>query len=104
MTVPLTLPRLRTLFNLPWLLLISGIVFTISHTALMLALTPLGEPDIVFRIQLLFTKAADYQAQFSAWESAGVLGAYKAHLILDALHPVWYGTFGTCVLAVLFSR
>lgn len=104
MTVPLTLPRLRTLFNLPWLLLVSGIVFAISQTALALTLVPLGEPETLFRVQLLFTTAADYQAQFSAWESAGVLGAYEAHLILDALHPVWYATFGTCVLAVLFSR
>ncbi|AJD49025.1 hypothetical protein S7S_13065 [Isoalcanivorax pacificus W11-5] len=104
MTVPLTLPRLRTLLNLPWLMLVSGIVFIISQTALALTLVPLGEPEILFRVQLLFTTAADYQAQFNAWEAAGVLGAYEAHLILDALHPVWYATFATCVLAVLFSR
>lgn len=104
MTVPVTLSRLRVLLNLPWLLAVSGIVFLLSQTALALTLMPLGEPDILFRVQLLFTSAADYQAQFAAWQEAGVLGAYEAHLILDALHPVWYATFASCLLAVLFSR
>lgn len=104
MTVPLTLGRLRTLFNLPWLLAVSGIVFVLSQIALALTLSPLGGPDAMLRVQLLFTTAAEYQAQFSSWQEAGVLGAYQAHLIIDALHPVWYATFATCLLAILFSR
>lgn len=104
MTVPLTLGRLRILFNLPWLLAVSGIVFLLSQIALALTLAPLGGPEAILRVQLLFTSAAEYQSQFSSWQDAGVLGAYQAHLIVDALHPVWYATFATCLLAMLLSH
>lgn len=103
MTVPLTTARLRTAFNLPWLLCISGLVFLLSQTLLGLAFAPLGGPDTLLRIQLGFTSAEAYQAQFQAWDEAGLLGVYQAHFLLDALHPFWYAIFGTCALAVVFS-
>lgn len=104
MSTPCTLMRLRDRLNLPWLALLSGVVFLLSQTLILLTLAPLDDPSALLRMQLTYTSAEQYLAQFAAWEHDGMLYAYRDHLLPDTLHPLWYGLFASTLLAIVLSR
>jgi hypothetical protein len=63
---------------------------------------PLGSD--MLRLQCLGFSADDYRQMLRGWQDAGVLGAYRAHFLLDDVHWIWYSLFFTAVLCRLFER
>ncbi|RIK92068.1 MAG: hypothetical protein DCC71_24685 [Proteobacteria bacterium] len=85
-----------------WLVAVSGAVFAASQLAIAAILRPVS-PEIL-RFQCTALRADDVRRTFAAWEASGALAAYRAHFALDRVHPLWYASFATALLARLFER
>ncbi len=72
-----------------WVLIFFGLVFLVSETVIVTILYPTGLTDFV-RLQSAGFSAADYLEQFHHWQAAGVLPFYRAHLVVDRWHWIWY--------------
>ena len=93
----------RRLAALPgWLVAMLAVAYAISQATILAILHPLG-PSIA-KLQCCAFTADAYIATFRAWESAGVLSAYRAHFVLDDVHWIWYSLLATALLCRLFER
>lgn len=81
------------------LLALFGGVYLISQGVIAILVHPLGT-DRMVGLQLTGFTAADYLATFGAWETAGSMPFYRAHLIFDDLHWIWYAIALSVLLAL----
>jgi hypothetical protein len=98
----LSLPRLRDEAAATWILVLSGVVFAVSQITILMIVAPLGGPTML-RLQCLGFHASDYISVFDQWQAAGLMPFYRAHLVLDDFHWVWYTVFFTAALARVFN-
>jgi len=66
----MTLARVRSAFNAPWIALVFGTIYVLSQTALCLMIAPLGT-GAVLRMQCTFFSAGDYVAYFGELRQRG---------------------------------
>lgn len=99
----MTLARVRSAFNAPWIALVFGTIYVLSQSALGFMIAPLGT-GAVLRMQCTFFSAADYVAYFGELRQRGLLDVYASHLLLDRLHPIWYVLCAVSWLATLMER
>jgi len=81
------------------LLALFGGIYLVSQTVIAILVHPLGTDQMV-GLQLTGFSAADYRDTFGAWEAAGRMPFYHAHLIFDDLHWLWYAIAGSVLLAL----
>lgn len=94
---------LRTHLAHGWIVILFGAIYLTSQVIIGLVLEKIGGPNIL-ALQVTGFSAADYIDTFSAWEQAGVMGAYHAHLVFDGVHPFWYAILMAATLAVLMEK
>jgi len=75
-----------------------GAIYLASQWAILTIIEPL-DPAKVLALQTTFS-ADQFRAIEQGWQSAGVLGAYWRHFILDFPHPIWYGLLSAACLAL----
>ena len=102
MPIGLSLEILRHRFDQEWIVVMAGIAYLVSQVTILIILGPIAET--MFRLQLSGVSAADYISVFGAWQESGEIAFYRAHLILDDIHWVWYAIFFTALLSLLFNR
>jgi hypothetical protein len=101
-TRALELARLRAALDHTWLVAAFAGAYAISQATILVVLEPLGSS--VAELQCLGFTAAEYLAVFRHWEVTGGMDAYRAHLVLDDVHWVWYAGLFTALLCRLFER
>jgi hypothetical protein len=98
----LSLDRLRKEISATWILVVFGVAFAVSQLTMIVIIHPLGGPAFL-QLQCFGFVAADYLDAFARWQSAGVMELYRAHLIVDDAHWIWYSVFFTAALARFFE-
>ncbi|MBI1238633.1 MAG: hypothetical protein GC199_04750 [Alphaproteobacteria bacterium] len=78
----------RTLASWPLFLLFAGI-YVVSQIIIAVLVHPLDSARMV-ELQVTGYSVADYQRAFAIWQEAGVFAFYRAHLIFDDVHWIWY--------------
>jgi hypothetical protein len=102
MTLSAAMPRLtraRELLAHKGLLALFGSIYLVSQVVIAVLVHPLGTRRMV-GLQLSGFSAADYRSTFAAWEAAGTMPFYRAHLIFDDLHWIWYAIALSAFLAL----
>lgn len=92
------LERARALLSHKGLLALFAGIYAISQLVIAILVHPLGTPRMV-GLQLTGFTAADYASTFAAWEAAGVMPFYHAHLVFDDVHWIWYAIALSALLA-----
>lgn len=65
-----------------------SLIYLVSQAVIGAILHPLGAVNVI-RAQT--TLSAETWLSFArAWESAGLLYRYRAHFLVDFIHPLWY--------------
>ncbi len=98
------MPRLakaRELLAHKGLLALFGSIYLVSQVVIAILVHPLGTQQMV-SLQLSGFSAAEYARVFAAWEAKGSMGFYRAHLVFDDLHWIWYAiTLSACLALAL---
>lgn len=84
-----------------WLVASFGAAWLASQTAILVLLSPIA-PGL-WRLQTRVSSAEETLAILQGWEERGVLGAYRAHFVLDDFHWLLYAGFFTTLLCRLFE-
>ncbi len=66
-----------------------GSVYVVAQLVIAILVHTLGTRRMV-ELQPTGFSAAEYARAFAAWEAAGTRPFYRAHLIFDDLHWIWY--------------
>lgn len=98
---PLT--DLRTHLAHGWLVILFGVIYVISQTIIISLLEQIGGP-LILTLQVTWFTAADYVATFSEWDAAGLMEIYRAHLVFDDFHAIWYAVLMAATLATLMKN
>ncbi len=93
------LRSMRAVLSHKGLLALFGAIYVVSQVIIATIVDPLV-PERMVGLQVTGFTPADYIAVFSAWEGEGVMTFYRAHLIFDDIHWVWYTVFLTVCLAL----
>lgn len=97
------LSNLRHFFDAVWLLPVTGLLFVLSQASLGSIFDRIGTGELL-NMQVSFFHAQDYLDYFANLRERGLLDIYASHLLIDNLHPLWYGPFSLALLAVLMNR
>lgn len=92
------LARTRELLAHKGLLALAGGVYVVSQAVIAILVHPLGTRRMV-ALQLTGFSAAEYARTFAAWEAAGTMPFYHAHLVFDDVHWIWYAIALSSLLA-----
>ncbi|MFV1967623.1 MAG: hypothetical protein ACC628_19515 [Pirellulaceae bacterium] len=98
----LSLARLRKELSASWVIVVFGGAFLVSQTTLVVLVQRIGGAAFL-ELQCRAYRASDYLEIFQQWESEGVLSLYRAHLIVDGAHWIWYAVFFAALLARLLE-
>lgn len=93
-----TLERARGLLAHKGLLALFCSIYVVSQVVIVILVHPLGTRQMV-ALQLTGFSTAEYEKTFGAWEAAGSMAFYRAHLIFDDLHWIWYAIALSSLLA-----
>jgi hypothetical protein len=80
-----------------WLLAVFGIAYVVSQLTMVVIIHPLWGLAFL-QLQCFGCWATDYVETFATWQSAEVMEFYRAHLIVDDSHRIWYSVFFTAAL------
>jgi hypothetical protein len=89
----------RKLLASKGLLALFGSIYLVSQVVIAILVHPLGTDQMV-GLQVTGFSAADYRATFGAWEAAGSMPFYHAHLVFDDVHWLWYSISLSALLAL----
>lgn len=92
------LAKAREILARKGLLALFGSVYVVSQLVIAILVHPLGTRRMV-ELQLTGFSAAEYARTFAAWEAAGTMPFYRAHLVFDDLHWIWYAIALSALLA-----
>ncbi len=98
---PLTM--LRTHLAHGWIVIMFTVIYLTSQIIIGMVLEQIGGP-VILALQVTGFTVADYVGAFSEWEKAGMMEIYRAHLVFDDLHPIWYAMLMASTLAVLMKK
>ncbi len=98
---PLT--ALRTHLGHGWIIILFTVIYVISQVIIISLLEQIGGP-LIMTLQVTGFSAADYIATFSEWDQAGLMGIYRAHLVFDNFHAIWYAVLMAATLATLMKN
>lgn len=89
----------RTVLSHKGLLAVFGFVYVVSQVIIATIVDPLVAQRMV-GLQVSGFTATDYLETFRAWDAAGTMPFYRAHLIFDDVHWIWYSIFLCVALAL----
>lgn len=93
------LGRYRNAIGQRWLVMLFAGIYIVSQAIIIVLLEQVGS-DQAAKLQLFGFTADYYLETFNSWESAGTMAFYKAHLFIDAVHPIWYTLTLSALLAL----
>lgn len=102
MTLALLLEKARSRLANRWLLALFGGIYVVSQVVIATIVHPLDTKKMV-GLQIMGFSAETYKRVFSEWETAGTMPFYRAHLIFDDIHWVWYSIALSCLLAICMN-
>lgn len=86
-----------------WVVLVFGTICMVSQGIIGAMVAPIGALQLV-SLQVTAATAADYLTTFGQWQEAGLIPFYRAHLIFDGIHWLWYVITLAALLALALKR